>query len=155
MGNWTEERALKEKTGTNRFESWATQGPEEMSQSIYATKAVAPSMPTFPGVIEHNDALVGVVYVCLCHFFMCLLCIGAHAMGSRCLLLTTPLTCADNPLITPTLRTPLLVFQAPQDWESVYKRSYVDSKSADAYPSFIEYKDKSSLGPREKRVSGL
>lgn len=59
VGNWQEERSLKDMTGVTRYETWARhEGEHECGQPAYATRQdKASDMLTRPRVIDHSDAL--------------------------------------------------------------------------------------------------
>eukprot|EP00195_Chlamydomonas_chlamydogama_P015010 CAMPEP_0202909992 /NCGR_PEP_ID=MMETSP1392-20130828/50783_1 /ASSEMBLY_ACC=CAM_ASM_000868 /TAXON_ID=225041 /ORGANISM="Chlamydomonas chlamydogama, Strain SAG 11-48b" /LENGTH=274 /DNA_ID=CAMNT_0049599937 /DNA_START=124 /DNA_END=948 /DNA_ORIENTATION=+ len=57
IGNWVEERALKEATGTTRYETWVEKPtPSQTQTSIFATRQDrGVDEPTHPRVIEHSE----------------------------------------------------------------------------------------------------
>ncbi len=58
VGNWYEERVLRDTTGVTRCQATGTRQPAAGGSSIYTLRQDdAPELPTFPRVMEHTQQL--------------------------------------------------------------------------------------------------
>ncbi|GFH32307.1 uncharacterized protein HaLaN_31505, partial [Haematococcus lacustris] len=122
IGNWQEERALKETTGVSRYEGWVEPGqPADSSASIYATRQdrQAPTA-TMPRLLLHSNQEVRTAKGCSEETAQPQIAKQQHA---------------------------LVLVQAVENWKSMQHASYTDPKKT---LHLNDYSSASKLGPRER-----